>query len=368
MALRPELFEGFRFDFTRPLNGNFFLSHAITMGNIEMPTANRQARSPKPAMARGTAPNAFLAASRAIIVTAHLTLLGSLLGMAHCQRGRPVPDLLAVQQGSSSILSWRHRLAARSNARAACRLPASHGYTMGATNHSVIPLGTYATRVFTLAAVWPQVIKVPMGTYEFGANVINERFMLLGRITNDGRLSGRVMANVRDWMTAKLQCQLSNEQGGSQVRHGWGGGARNALALTPTCFFQVTSAALCANRCSSVRSRLTNFVLSSFNPPQVMGDVDLKGKDWQAQLKVGNPGFYGERHELAYLCFESIAIYSSSMAGAYPTAARLADARLQRKPSLSSSNCCMVVDPAAAHCCRRRQLLPVRDAPPVAGR
>lgn len=82
-----------------------------------------------------------------------------------------------------------------------------------------------------------------MGTYEFGANVINERFMMLGRITSDARLSGRVMANVRDWMTAKVQCQLSQEPGQSQV----------------------------------------------------MMDTDLKGKDWQAQIKMGNPGFYGAR-------------------------------------------------------------------------
>ena len=35
--LKPELFEGFRFDLTKPLNQKFSLSHAVFMGNTEMP-------------------------------------------------------------------------------------------------------------------------------------------------------------------------------------------------------------------------------------------------------------------------------------------------------------------------------------------
>lgn len=26
---------------------------------------------------------------------------------------------------------------------------------------------------------------------------------------------------------------------------------------------------------------------------QVMGDIDFKGKDWNSQIKLGQPGFYG---------------------------------------------------------------------------
>ena len=42
MSLKPDLFEGLRFDLTKPLNHNFALSHSIFMGNIDVPTANNQ--------------------------------------------------------------------------------------------------------------------------------------------------------------------------------------------------------------------------------------------------------------------------------------------------------------------------------------
>ena len=39
----------------------------------------------------------------------------------------------------------------------------------------------------------PQVVKMPIGTYEFGANLVTNRGnLMLGRITSDGRLTGRV--------------------------------------------------------------------------------------------------------------------------------------------------------------------------------
>ena len=38
-----------------------------------------------------------------------------------------------------------------------------------------------------------QVVKMPMGTYEFGANLVSNRGnLMLGRITSEGRLTGRV--------------------------------------------------------------------------------------------------------------------------------------------------------------------------------
>jgi len=42
VSLKPDLFEGLRFDLTKPLNHNFALSHSIFMGNIDVPTANPQ--------------------------------------------------------------------------------------------------------------------------------------------------------------------------------------------------------------------------------------------------------------------------------------------------------------------------------------
>ncbi|WMV36101.1 hypothetical protein MTR67_029486 [Solanum verrucosum] len=38
MSLKPELFEGMRFDFTRELNQRFSLSHSVFMGPTELPT------------------------------------------------------------------------------------------------------------------------------------------------------------------------------------------------------------------------------------------------------------------------------------------------------------------------------------------
>nr|QKY15283.1 mitochondrial import receptor subunit TOM40-1 (TOM40-1) [Polytomella parva] len=127
MALKPELFEGMRFELNKPLNPNFFLSHSMFMGNVEMPTGGKQ------------------------------------------------------------------------------------------------------------------IVKTPIGNYEFGANVINEKYMFLGRIATDGRLSGRIKYDVADWLSLKVQTQIASEAGQSQL----------------------------------------------------MADADLKGSDWNAQLKVGNPGFYG---------------------------------------------------------------------------
>ena len=42
VSLKPDLFEGFRFDVQKPLNNNFALSHSVFMGNLEVPTANNQ--------------------------------------------------------------------------------------------------------------------------------------------------------------------------------------------------------------------------------------------------------------------------------------------------------------------------------------
>lgn len=84
-----------------------------------------------------------------------------------------------------------------------------------------------------------QMLKACLGTYEFGANVINEKYMLLGRVGNDGRLSGRVKYDINSWLSTKVQLQLGSDQS------------------------------------------------------HAMADVDLKGSDWNAQVKVGTPSFLG---------------------------------------------------------------------------
>ncbi|EOA36488.1 hypothetical protein CARUB_v10011140mg [Capsella rubella] len=42
MALKPELFEGFRFDYNKMLNNKFFLSHSLLMGPTEVPTRSSE--------------------------------------------------------------------------------------------------------------------------------------------------------------------------------------------------------------------------------------------------------------------------------------------------------------------------------------
>lgn len=131
VSLKPDLFEGLRFDLTKPLNHNFALTHSIFMGNIDVPTANAQP------------------------------------------------------------------------------------------------------------------IKMPMGTYEFGANLVtNGGSMMLGRVTSDGRLTGRVKYDLAEWLSLKTQFQLASEKGMSQA----------------------------------------------------MFDADLKGKDWNGQIKLGTSQFYGANY------------------------------------------------------------------------
>jgi mitochondrial import receptor subunit TOM40 len=86
-----------------------------------------------------------------------------------------------------------------------------------------------------------QTIKVPASSYEFGAILVDGPAMMIGKVFTDGRLTGRVKYDVSDALSLKLQTQLTKEKGYSQV----------------------------------------------------MLDVDAKGLDWQAQLKLGNGAFYG---------------------------------------------------------------------------
>ena len=131
VSLKPDVFEGLRFDLTKPLNNNFALSHSIFMGNTEVPTANGQ------------------------------------------------------------------------------------------------------------------IVKVPIGTYEFGANLVtNQGNLALGRITNDGRLTGRIKYDLSEMASLKTQFQMASEEGLSQG----------------------------------------------------MFDLDLKGSDWNAQVKAGTSQFYGANY------------------------------------------------------------------------
>lgn len=131
MCLKPDLFEGLRFEFSKPLNQNFAFTHSIFMGNIDVPTQNNQP------------------------------------------------------------------------------------------------------------------VKMPMGTYEFGANLVSSKGnMMIGRILTDGRMSGRIKYDLTSWLGLKLQMQLADEAGMSQS----------------------------------------------------MFDLEFKGKDWNGQAKWGNNQFYGANY------------------------------------------------------------------------
>ncbi|KAG0460865.1 hypothetical protein HPP92_020857 [Vanilla planifolia] len=102
MSLKPELFEGLRFDFTKGLNQKFSLSHSVFMGSMEIPS--------------------------------------------------PALDIK----------------------------------------------------------------KVPTAHYEFGANFLDPKLMLIGRVLTDGRLNARVKCDLTDNLSLKVNAQLTNEPHFSQ--------------------------------------------------------------------------------------------------------------------------------------------------------
>ncbi|KAL0929081.1 hypothetical protein M5K25_001021 [Dendrobium thyrsiflorum] len=127
MSLKPELFEGLRFDFTKGLNQKFSLSHSVFMGSMEVPSQSTDT------------------------------------------------------------------------------------------------------------------IKVPTAHYEFGANFLDPKLMLVGRVLTDGRLNARVKCDLTDNLTLKVNAQLTNEP---------------------------------------------HFSQGMFN-------FDYKGSDFRTQFQIGNNAFYG---------------------------------------------------------------------------
>lgn len=85
------------------------------------------------------------------------------------------------------------------------------------------------------------VIKVPTANYEFGANFLDPRLMLVGRVMTDGRLNARVKCDLADNLTLKINAQLTNEPHYSQG----------------------------------------------------MFHFDYKGRDFRTQFQIGNNAFYG---------------------------------------------------------------------------
>ncbi|KAH9771815.1 mitochondrial import receptor subunit TOM40 [Citrus sinensis] len=56
-----------------------------------------------------------------------------------------------------------------------------------------------------------ETIKIPTAHYEFGANYIDPKLMLIGRVLTDGRLNARVKCDLSDNLSLKANAQLTNE-------------------------------------------------------------------------------------------------------------------------------------------------------------
>ncbi|KAK1570851.1 hypothetical protein Q3G72_008076 [Acer saccharum] len=57
----------------------------------------------------------------------------------------------------------------------------------------------------------PETIKIPTAHYEFGANYIDPKLMLIGRVMTDGRLNARVKCDLTDDLSLKANAQLTGE-------------------------------------------------------------------------------------------------------------------------------------------------------------
>lgn len=88
------------------------------------------------------------------------------------------------------------------------------------------------------------VIKVPTAQYEFGANFLDPKLMLIGRLMTDGRLNARVKCDLTENLALKVNAQLTSEPHYSQG----------------------------------------------------MFNFDYKGTDYRAQFQIGNNAFYGANY------------------------------------------------------------------------
>ncbi|KAG6527440.1 hypothetical protein ZIOFF_009542 [Zingiber officinale] len=88
------------------------------------------------------------------------------------------------------------------------------------------------------------VIKVPSAHYEFGANFLDPKLMLIGRVLTDGRMNARVRCDLTDNLALKIHAQLTNEPHFSQG----------------------------------------------------MFQFDYKGKDYRSLFQLGNNAFYGANY------------------------------------------------------------------------
>ncbi|KAL6978956.1 hypothetical protein U1Q18_020624 [Sarracenia purpurea var. burkii] len=89
-----------------------------------------------------------------------------------------------------------------------------------------------------------ETIKIPTAHYEFGANFIDPKLMLFGRILTDGRLNARLKCDLSENLILKANAQLTNEP---HMSHG-------------------------------------------------MFNFDYKGKDYRTQFQLGNGALFGANY------------------------------------------------------------------------
>jgi len=58
-----------------------------------------------------------------------------------------------------------------------------------------------------------ETIKVPTAHYEFGANFLDPKLMLIGRVMTDGRLNARVKCDLTENLTLKVNAQVYGSMG-----------------------------------------------------------------------------------------------------------------------------------------------------------
>ncbi|KAF8389583.1 hypothetical protein HHK36_024099 [Tetracentron sinense] len=107
-----------------------------------------------------------------------------------------------------------------------------------------------------------ETIKIPTSHYEFGANFLDPKLMLFGRILTDGRLNARVKCDLTDNLTLKANAQLTNEP---HMSHGMVNFDYKSLA-------QMTF--------SSVLLDITCV-------------MKVSGKDYRTQFQLGNGALFG---------------------------------------------------------------------------
>lgn len=96
----------------------------------------------------------------------------------------------------------------------------------------------------TIPSQSSETIKIPTAQYEFGANFIDPKLMLVGRVLTDGRLNTRVKLDLTDRLSLKVNAQLTDEP---HMSHG-----------------------------------IVNF--------------DYKGKDYRTQFQLGNGALFGANY------------------------------------------------------------------------